>query len=80
MVVIDEVLIVGVGMHCLNMATDHAIFVIKYLEHWGNGVCGARGSRNYLVFRLNLVMVNTVNDIFQVAFAWRGQHDFTGAL
>src|SRR5690606_6463335 len=57
-----------------HVTIDDAVLVVDRLEHWNNGVGGAGGSGNNLVFRRDGAVVDTVHDILQVALARCGQH------
>src|SRR5690606_33828594 len=73
MVVVDQVLVVGVGVNGFHVATVNAVGIIHYLQNRGNGVGGAgRGGQN-LVRGIDITVVDTVNDVFQIALARCGQ-------
>src|SRR5690606_22837067 len=73
MVVVDQVLVVGVGVNGFHVATVNAVGIIHYLQNRGNGVGGTGRGRQNLVRGVNIAVIDTVNDVFQIALARCGQ-------
>src|SRR5690606_33356531 len=72
--VVDQVLVVGVGVNGLHMAVDDAEPVIHRLEHRHDGVGGAGGRGDDLVFRGDVGVVDAVHDVLQRTLARRGEN------
>ena len=72
-VVVDEVLVIGIGMYRLNVTKSNTVFVIDHFQYRRNGICGTRGGSDDLVVRAHFMIVYAVDDILQIALAWRGQ-------
>ena len=75
MEVVDQVLVVGVGMHSLDMTVDDAVLVIDRLQHRHDCVGGAGRRRYIFVVSRDLAMVDAMNDVLQLALARRSQHN-----
>src|SRR5690554_606931 len=72
-VVIDQVLVVGVRVNGFNVTVLNAVFVIDRLQHRGDGVGGAGRGRQDLVFVGDPVIVDSINNVLDIAFARRCQ-------
>src|SRR5690606_6984892 len=76
-VVVDQVLVVGVGVNRFNVTVNDAITLVDQFQYWRDGVGGARSGSNDAVAWLDHVVVDTTDDVFQTAFAGCGQ-DYLG--
>ena len=74
MEVIEQILVVGVGMHRLNVAKLDTELVFDCLERRHDGVGGTAGRRDDLVAVFDDVVVHAVNNVFHITFTWRRQH------
>src|SRR5690606_32504767 len=71
-VVVDQVLVVGVGVHGFHMATVDAVGIVHYLQNRGNGVGGTGRCRQNLVRGFDITIIDSVYDVFQIAFTRSG--------
>src|SRR5690606_34810385 len=72
-VVVDEVLVVGVGVHRLHMALDDAVVVEQHLQHRHDGVGGTGGGGDDGLVGGDVPVVHAVDDIGDVALARGGE-------
>src|SRR5690606_30899733 len=77
--VVDQVLVVGIGVHGFNVTVDDAVLVVDRLEHRHDGVGGAGSGRDDLVIGGDVAMVDAMHDVLQFALARRRQHDARNA-
>ena len=78
MIVIDEVLIVGVGVDRLHVAVADAEPLLHYLEHRGDGVGGTGGGRDDPVTRAYHLMVDPEHHVLHLPFAGGSQQYLAG--
>ncbi len=78
-IVVDEVLIVGVGVDRLHVAVADAVLVLHHLEHRGDGVGGAGGGGDYLVIRAYHLVVDPEHHVLHLPLAGGGQQHPGGA-
>src|SRR5690606_9332923 len=71
--VVDQILVVGIGVNRFNVAILDTELVVDCLEHRHNGVGGAGSRGNDLVFRGDPAVVDAVHDVLQVALARSSQ-------
>ena len=75
MVVVNQVLVIGIGMHRFHMTAINTIFIEQTFEYWHYRVCGTGCGRNNLTLWGNLVMIDTVDYIGDIiASRCRKQH------
>ena len=80
-VVVQEVLVVGVAVDGLDVALHDAEVLQHDLEAGHDGVGGAAGSREDLfVLKVECVLVDTINDIRDVALAGSGEQHLADTL
>ena len=80
MVIVDEVLIVCIGVDRLNMTTIDPKFIIDDFQHRRDRIrCAGSRGKNF-VFRLHFVIIDTVDDIFQRPFAGSCKQHLIGAF
>src|SRR5690606_8198537 len=72
--VVDQVLVVGVGVNGLDVAVDDTVLVVDRLEHRHDGVGGAGSRGDDLVVGGDFAMVDAMHDVLQLALARRGQY------
>ncbi len=80
MVIIDQVLIIGVSVYGFNVTVLHTKTVHHGFQNRYNCVRGTGSRRQNLVFRLDITVVNTINDILDIAFTWRSQDNLGSSL
>ena len=78
MIVINQVLIVRVGMHSFHVPTVYAEFVHQGFQNGHNGIGGTGRGRNYLGICSNFILVDTINNIRNIAFARRSEDHLAG--
>src|SRR5699024_5518583 len=78
--VVDQVLVVGVGVHGFNVTVVDAVLVVDDFQNRGNRIGSTGSSRDDGVFRGDVVGVDTEDNILQVALTRSGQHDLGSAL
>ena len=76
MIVINEILVVGVGMHGLDVPCANAVFVICGLQNRHDGVGRTGRRRQNRVVRSNVVIIDARNNVFDVAFTRRRENNF----
>ena len=79
-VVIDEVLVIGEGVRGLHVAVGYTVAVIDDLKNRGNAVGGAGCSGENLIFIADVVVVDAVDDVLDIALARCGQQHAGDAL
>ena len=79
-IVINQVLVIGIGVHSFDMTMINPILIVNDLQHRRNGICSAGSGGDYLIVRLHLIIINTINNILERTFAWRCQHYLAGTL
>lgn len=80
MVVVDQILVVGIGVAGLDMAIDDAEAVIDDFEHRNDGIGGATCGREDGLLSVDLLVVDPKDDIWNIPFARRGQKNFGGSF
>ena len=75
MVVVDQVLVVGVGVNRLDVTVLDTVLIVNGLEHRCDGVGGTGCSRQNPVFTGDPVVVNPVHNILDVTFTRRCQQN-----
>jgi hypothetical protein len=85
-IVVDQVLIIGVGMHRLDVSADNAEAIVERLEHRGDGVGrAARGRDDAVIGGEHAVVdavdavVDAVDDVLDAALGRSGQQHLRGA-
>ena len=73
MVVVDQVLIIGVGVNGLHVTVNNTEFVIYRLQNRRDGIGSTRRRRQDRIISADHVIVNAVYDIFQITFGGRCQ-------
>src|SRR5690606_39598108 len=72
--VVDQVLVVGIGVNGLHVTVDDAVLIVDCLEHRHDGVGGAGRSGDDLVVIGDFAMVDAMHDVLQLALARRGKY------
>src|SRR5690625_3443541 len=80
MEVINQVLVIGVGVDGFNVTVVNAVLIVDDLQHRSDRVGGTGCCRDDLVIFGDVVSVDTVHDVFQVAFTWGSQNDLGDTL
>src|SRR5690606_26305510 len=78
-VVVDQVLVVGVGVYGFDVAVLDAELLVDHVQRRRDRVGGAARRGNDLVFRGDLVIVDAEHDVLQIALAGRSQDDLGNA-
>ena len=78
-VVVDQVLVVGVGVHRLHVAVLQPVAVVDRLHHRHDGVGGAGGGAENGVGGHHAARIDPGNDVLEVALGGRGQNHLGGA-
>ncbi|MCY1219260.1 hypothetical protein D9M72_312280 [compost metagenome] len=78
--VVDQVLVVGEGVHRLDVSVDYAELVVDGLQDRGDGVGGAGRGRHDLVRVKDGAVIDAVDDVLQLALARRREQDAGNAL
>src|SRR5690606_35468881 len=78
--VVDQVLVVGERVNGLDVSVGDTELVVQGLEHWGDGIGGARCSGDDLVICGDPRIVDAVDDVLQIALARCGQQDAGNTL
>ena len=76
MIVVEEVLVVGVGMDRLNMTADDAELIFNHTQDRHDGVRRAGGGRKDPLLggvEVAGLLVDAVNDVGDITLARRGQ-------
>ena len=77
-IVVDEVLIVGVGVDRLHVAVADAVPLLHHLEHRSDGVGGAGGGGDDPVIRPYHLMVDAEHHVLHLPLAGSGQQHLAG--
>ena len=80
MVVIDQVLVVSKRVGGFHVTMRNAVTVAECLKHRGNAVGGTRCRGKHLIVGSHAVFVDAEDDVRDIAFARRGQHDTVGTF
>ena len=80
MIIVDQVLIIGISVHRLDVPCANAVLVICRLQDRHNSVGGARRCGENLVLGLDVTVIDSRNDILDVALAGRRQNHLRHAL
>ena len=63
--VVDEVLVVRVGVHCFDVTVLDAVLLVDDLQNWGNRIRRTRRGRDDVILSCNGVVVNAVDDVLE---------------
>ena len=72
MIIIDKVLIIGKRMNGFHMSRLDAELIMNGLKGRNNGVCRTRCSGQHLIASVDLVVIDTRDNVFDIALTGRG--------
>ena len=78
-VVVNQVLVVGVGVHRLHVAVPQPVAVVDGLHYRHDGVGGAGGGAEHGVGGQDALRIDPGNDVLQASLGRRGENDLGGA-
>src|SRR5699024_6625242 len=78
--VVDQVLVVGVGVYGFNVTVVNAVLVVDDFQDRGNRVGGTGSSRQDRVFCGDVIGADAVDNVFHVPFTRGGQNNLGSAL
>ncbi len=80
MIVVDQVLVIGVTVAGLDMTVDDAELIINRFENRHNGIGRTAGGREDLLAGLDIMIIDAIDNIGDIALAGGGQQNLRCAF